>query len=65
MLPEIDSTVVVGFQAGHLDHPYVIGAVWNGNARRPRSFDDANDIRADPDPLGQPLTFDDTERHRW
>lgn len=60
MLPEIDSTVVVGFQAGHLDHPYVIGAVWNGNAAAPRSFDDANDVRLIRTRSGSELTFDDT-----
>ena len=30
MLPEIGSTVVVGFEAGYPDHPYIVGAIWNG-----------------------------------
>jgi uncharacterized protein involved in type VI secretion and phage assembly len=61
MLPEIDSTVVVGFLAGHLDHPYVIGAVWNGNAPAPEAFSDANDKRIVQTRSGSRLEFDDTD----
>jgi uncharacterized protein involved in type VI secretion and phage assembly len=60
MLPEIDSTVVVGFLAGHLDHPYVLGAVWNGNAVAPEDFTDANDKRLIQTRSGSRLEFDDT-----
>jgi uncharacterized protein involved in type VI secretion and phage assembly len=61
MLPEVDSTVVVGFLAGHLDHPYVVGAVWNGNAQAPDAFTDANDKRIIQTRSGSRLEFDDTE----
>lgn len=60
MLPEIGSTVVVGFQAGNLDHPYVIGAVWNGKAPSPESFADSNDKRLIRTRSGSVLEFDDT-----
>ncbi|KAF0956731.1 MULTISPECIES: phage baseplate assembly protein V [Rhodococcus] len=60
MLPEIDSTVVVGFLAGHLDHPYVVGAVWNGKALAPESFTDANHKRLIQTRSGSRLEFDDT-----
>lgn len=60
MLPEVGSTVVVGFQAGHLDHPYVVGAVWNGNAPAPDQFTDANDTRVVQTRSGSRLEFDDT-----
>jgi uncharacterized protein involved in type VI secretion and phage assembly len=60
MLPEIDSTVVVGFLAGHLDHPYVVGSVWNGNADSPNAFDDGNDKRLIRTRSGSLLEFDDT-----
>lgn len=60
MLPEIGSTVVVGFQAGYLDHPYVVGAVWNGKAPSPESFDDRNDKRLIRTRSGSLLEFDDT-----
>lgn len=60
MLPEIGSTVVVGFQAGHLDHPYVLGATWNGNAQAPERFTDANHKRVVQTRSGSRLEFDDT-----
>jgi uncharacterized protein involved in type VI secretion and phage assembly len=60
MLPEVGSTVVVGFQAGHLDHPYVVGATWNGNAQAPEAFADANDKRVVVSRAGSRLEFDDT-----
>ena len=61
MLPEIDSTVVVGFQAGHLDHPYVVGAVWNGKAAAPDEFTNANNTRVIQTRSGSRLEFDDTD----
>ncbi len=61
MLPEIKSTVVVGFLAGHLDHPYVVGAVWNGNASAPEPLSDANDRRVIVTRSGSRLEFDDTD----
>jgi len=61
MLPEPDSTVVIGFLGGHLDHPYVMGSVWNGNAPAPDEFTDANDKRAITSRSGSRLEFDDTQ----
>lgn len=61
MLPEIGSTVIVGFLAGHIDHPYVVGAVWNGNAPAPEEFTDANDKRIIQTRSGSRLEFDDTD----
>ncbi len=29
-LPEVDDEVLVAFEQGKLDHPYVLGALWNG-----------------------------------
>ena len=29
-LPEIDDEVLVGFELGDVDHPYVLGGLWNG-----------------------------------
>ncbi|MDH3754614.1 MAG: phage baseplate assembly protein V [Acidimicrobiia bacterium] len=61
MLPEVDSTVVIGFLAGHLDHPYVVGAVWNGNAAEPLPFEDVNNKRIIQTRSGSRLEFDDTD----
>lgn len=61
MLPSVGSTVVVGFQAGYLDHPYVVGAVWNGKAAAPQPFNDGNDRRLIRSRSGSQLELDDTD----
>lgn len=61
MLPEIGSTVVVGFAAGYPDHPYVVGATWNGRAAMPDAPADANDLRVIQTRAGSRLEFDDTD----
>ena len=35
-LPEIDDEVVVGFEMGDFNHPYVLGGVWNGKDLPPK-----------------------------
>lgn len=34
-MPEVGDEVVVGFEHGHFDHAYVLGAMWNGQAAAP------------------------------
>jgi uncharacterized protein involved in type VI secretion and phage assembly len=38
-MPEIDDEVILAFDHGHMDHPYVIGFLWN-NQQRPPSTDE-------------------------
>ncbi len=59
-LPEVGSTVVVGFEAGYPDHPYVVGALWNGNTPMPETPTDANNLRVLVTRSGTRLEFDDT-----
>ena len=61
LLPEVGSTVVVGFQAGHPDHPYVLGGTWNGSATMPEDPTDANNLRLLQTRSGSRLEFDDTQ----
>ena len=60
MLPEVGSTVVVGFWWGAVDHPYVIGATWNGNAAMPEQPSNDNHLRLIASRAGSRLVFDDT-----
>jgi uncharacterized protein involved in type VI secretion and phage assembly len=60
MLPELGSTVVVGFEAGYPDHPYIVGAIWNGLAAMPDKPSDANNLRVLQTRSGTRLEFDDT-----
>src|SRR4051794_19395700 len=60
ILPEVESTVVVGFLAGRADHPYLLGGTWNGRAAMPERPSDANDLRVLQSRAGSRLEFDDT-----
>jgi Rhs element Vgr protein len=37
VLPEVDDEVLVAFENGDLEHPYVLGTLWNGVDRPPTS----------------------------
>jgi uncharacterized protein involved in type VI secretion and phage assembly len=46
-LPEPDDEVLVAFEHGSLEHPYVIGALWNGKDKPPENNSDGkNDNRS-------------------
>jgi uncharacterized protein involved in type VI secretion and phage assembly len=38
-LPEVDDEVLVAFEHGSLEHPFVIGALWNGKDAPPENND--------------------------
>src|SRR5262249_20962266 len=60
VLPAVDSQVVVGFEAGRLERPYVVGAAWNGKEALPSPPDEANNLRLIKTRAGSKLEFDDT-----
>ncbi len=60
ILPDVDTQVVVAFEAGDLRRPYIVGACWNGRAALPESPTAANDIRVWKTRSGSRLEFDDT-----
>ena len=46
-LPEVDDEVLVAFEHGSLEHPYVMGSLWNGKDKAPENNNDGkNDNRA-------------------
>ena len=61
ILPEVDSQVVVGFEAGCLRRPYIVGAAWNGKESLPSSPERANNIRILKTRSGSRLELDDTD----
>jgi uncharacterized protein involved in type VI secretion and phage assembly len=59
-LPEVDTQVVVGFEAGNLRRPYIVGACWNGKESLPESPAAPNNIRVIKTRSGSILEFDDS-----
>ena len=61
ILPEVDSQVVVGFEAGHPSRPYIVGCCWNGKRALPEAPEAANNKRLLRTRSGSELLFDDTD----
>lgn len=61
VLPAVDTQVVVGFEAGDLRRPYVVGACWNGKEKPPESPAAPNNKRLIKTRSGSILEFDDTD----
>ncbi|MBI4576611.1 MAG: phage tail protein [Planctomycetes bacterium] len=47
-LPEIDDEVLVAFDHGDINHPYVIGALWNGKDVPPQANDIVSGFAGNP-----------------
>jgi len=63
LIPEVGDEVVVGFERGDLRFPYVLGALWNGNAKPPvANSNGKNDHRILKSRKGHKLIFDDGPR---
>jgi len=61
-LPEVGDEVLVAFEHGDIDRPYVIGSLWNGVDKPPKTNDDGkNNIRLIQSRSGHKLTLDDTD----
>ena len=59
-LPEVDTQVVVAFEAGNPRRPYIVGACWNGKEKLPETPAKPNNIRVIKTRSGSTLEFDDT-----
>jgi uncharacterized protein involved in type VI secretion and phage assembly len=59
VLPEVDTQVVVGFEAGDVRRPYVVGSCWNGKETMPVTATKPNDKRVIKSRSGTILEFDD------
>jgi phage baseplate assembly protein V len=61
-LPEVDDEVLVAFEHGNPDTPYVLGGLWNGQDKPPQSNDDGkNNVRAITSRSGSVIRFDDSK----
>ena len=61
-LPEVNDEVLVAFEHGQIEFPYVLGALWNGQDRPPESnADGQNNRRTITSRSGHTIVLDDTE----
>jgi phage baseplate assembly protein V len=61
-LPEVDDEVLVAFEHGVVEFPYVLGALWNGQDVPPESNDDGeNNRRTIKSRSGHVIRLDDTD----
>jgi uncharacterized protein involved in type VI secretion and phage assembly len=64
-LPEVGDEVLVACDADRVEHPYVIGCLWNGQEPPPQTNSDGrNDIRMIRSRSGHEIVFDDGARGR-
>lgn len=59
-LPEVGDEVLVAFDHGDVNHPYILGALWNGVDKPPvTNADGKNNIRKIKSRSGHEIIFDD------
>lgn len=60
--PEVDDEVLVAFEHGDVNQPYVIGALWNGKDKPPETnADGKNNIRKIKSRSGHEIIFSDEQ----
>ncbi len=60
--PEVDDEVLVAFEQGNMNYPYVIGALWNGADKPPeKNSDGKNNVRMIKSRSGHIIKIDDTD----
>lgn len=61
-LPEVDDEVLVAFEYGNINIPYIVGSLWNGKDKPPVTNDDGkNNIRIIKSRSGHIIRLDDTD----
>jgi uncharacterized protein involved in type VI secretion and phage assembly len=60
LLPEEGDTVVVAFEDGDINRPFVLGAFWAGSQEPPQGDDPGNDLRLLRSRSGHVVRLDDT-----
>lgn len=62
LLPEVDDEVLIAFEHGLAEFPYVLGALWNGKDKPPEANDDGkNNKRTLKTRSGHIIRLDDSE----
>jgi uncharacterized protein involved in type VI secretion and phage assembly len=62
-VPDVGTEVLVAFEQGDANRPYVLGSLWNGQNKAPETNPDGlNLIRMISTPAGHQIKFDDTDK---
>jgi uncharacterized protein involved in type VI secretion and phage assembly len=60
--PEVGDEVLVVFEQGNINHPYIIGSLWNGQEKPPeKNSDGENNIKMIKTRSGHVIKLDDTD----
>ena len=59
-IPDLGTEVLVAFEAGDAERPYVIGSLWNGRDQPPASMDGENNLKLLRSRNGVRISIDDT-----
>lgn len=61
-LPEVDDEVLLAFEQGDINFPYILGSLWNGKDKPPvNNKDGKNNQRLIKSRSGHQIVFDDTK----
>lgn len=60
-IPEIDEKVLIGFEGGNAEKPYVLGALYTGTAKPEEFTTDANDVKVIRTRSGHTIELNDKE----
>jgi uncharacterized protein involved in type VI secretion and phage assembly len=60
-VPDTDDEVLVAFGGGNPDHPFVVGALWNGQDSPPQAMDSGNNVKAIVSRNDIRVSLDDTQ----
>ena len=64
-IPEVNDEVIVAFEQGDMNRPYVLGSLWNGEDTPPETNSDGrNNIRKIRSRSGHEIIFDDNDANR-
>ncbi len=60
-IPEVEDEVLVAFENGNINYPYIIGTLWNGKDKPTEKSDGKNDIRSITSRSGHKILFNDKD----
>ncbi|WP_055446530.1 type VI secretion system Vgr family protein [Lacinutrix mariniflava] len=60
-LPEIGEEVLIGFEGGNAEHPYMLGSLYNGSGKASAFESSANDVKAIRTRSGHTIELNDTD----